>query len=182
VCNTHTSSYSNVCDESWHWKGYMHNLNTDHEWVLSTSKAQSYIHGTRSCACWPTQNCSWGLTYMSDQVKDWGVDEPICVNMHVCVCLSERGMSHTYYSPNSNNIYGDVWSYMCLLCGDPILLVSNCRGSIQQADDLLALHNCQTKVGNYTKTSNTARQLLGLSSQIINWNKYIRHMCQYRSL
>ena len=60
----------------------------------------------------------------------------------------------------------DVWSYMCLLCGDPILLVSNRRGSIQQADDLLALYNCQTKVGNYTEASNTARQLLSLSSQV----------------
>ena len=76
----------------------------------------------------------------------------------------------------------DVWSYMCLLCGDPILLVSNHRGSIQQTDDLLALYKCQNKVGNYTEASNTARQLLSLSSQVYNLNKHIRHICQSRTL
>ena len=29
VCNTHTSGYSDACDESWHWKEYMHNLNAE---------------------------------------------------------------------------------------------------------------------------------------------------------
>ena len=42
--------------------------------------------------------------------------------------------------------------------------------TIQQANDLLALHNCQTKVGNYSEARNTARQLLGLSSQLTGTN------------